>query len=209
MAGSGIVIVDDEEQDIDLVLETLVGIASRRMCVDYVSSSQEIVSEMKEKSTRSMKSKDSSKVQYVPYSALITDFNMDGLNGKQLIQIVTGRLYGIDKSVVKNVRNFNDVPDESVKQYLQDNFKNPAEYEFFRRRHEKLVIILHSSHSYGDGVNDIPEDIDFVHKNSNNACEQIVDILHYKNVLTDRDLKIFKNETEPHHSDYDIDSLFL
>ena len=195
MKSLGIVIVDDDENDITDVLETLVGIASRRMKVDYVSSSYEILSEMKDKIDSTGK----------PYGALITDFNMDGINGKQLIQVVTGRLHGIDKGVVKQIKSFSQVPDKEVRQYLRDNFKNPVEYERFRLKHQDIVIILHSGNSYGDSYNNLPDEIDFVHKNNRDACEQIVEILRDKNVLTERDLKIFNNEIQPRSYDFDTD----
>ena len=193
---SGIVIVDDEESDIDELRETLVGIVSRRMIVDYVSSSQEILVDMKEKA------------KCKPYSALITDFNMDGITGKQLIQIVTGRLNGIDNFVVPNITSFNQVEDAVLKECLCGAFTSVADYARFRLKYENIVMILHSSSNYGDGNNDLPDNVDFVHKRSSNPCEQIVDILRDKNVLTARELKIYKGEIQPKYFDCDDNFVF-
>lgn len=172
-----ILIVDDQEPCIELLMNLLQTAVSGRMAVDYVSSSFDVIAVME----------DFRKGEGRPYQALITDFNMDGVNGKQLLQVITGRLEGLNaRAMISNLRSFTDIEDQTLREYVQDNFSGVRQYRAFCARHDLLVKILFSGEQFGDGVDDLSDDIPFVLKTTD-AELHIGEILYEVGILTDQE----------------------
>jgi CheY-like chemotaxis protein len=172
-----ILIVDDQEHCIDLLMSLLQTAVDGRMAIDYVSSSLDVIGVME----------DLLKGEGQPYQALITDFNMDGVNGKQLLQVIAGRLEGLNAPVsVSALHSFADVEDQTLREHVQDNFSDVHQYREFCARHELLVKILFSGEQFGDGSDDLPDDIPFVLKTTG-AELRISEILHEAEILTDQE----------------------
>ena len=146
-----ILLVDDEEWNISALTEILDRCNGREKVYDYVSSSYEGLQQLYE----SMK-------EDVPYNAIIADFNMDDMNGKQLLRALIGCLgYDMPFSEIEDLETFDEVREvagieEEVVDSVEDIFGTFDEYKAFVRYYEEQDVarILFSGSYHGDNQKD-------------------------------------------------------
>jgi len=169
-----ILIVDDEEHRVHRLIRMLRA-ADLGMPIEYVSSSEDVVELMDSLATETRK----------PCRALITDHNMDGLTGKQLLQVVTGRLEHIAAPAdLHAIVRWDEVADRALREHLEANFQSLEHYRVFCARHTALVKVLYSSEPWGDGINDLPGDIPFVLK-VDGSEPSVIELLHDEGIVDD------------------------
>jgi len=138
----GLLIVDDEEWNVSKLSHLLHMYPGSDSFFDLVSSGEDAIQSLLEKMG-----------ERVGYQAIITDFNIGDIDGKQILQILSGR---IDEFVsLDDISSLDDIKaiDPELHYYI-DVFETLERYKRMVDQNSEIVKIMFSSTLYGDGSND-------------------------------------------------------
>lgn len=123
----------------EIDLEDLAGSCESPSQYDYASSVEDALTLLRDGAT---------------YEAVITDFNIGYLNGKQLLKIITGRLtpeFDIDKaSKMEDLK----AAEPEVYERIRNVFGTVKAYKSMVERNKNIAKVMFSSTLYGDGQQD-------------------------------------------------------
>jgi CheY-like chemotaxis protein len=146
-----ILLIDDEEWNITK-LHTILG--ARHVHVDYASMLEDALGLARE----------------TKYEGIVVDFNMDRLNGSQLLQLLKGDFEGSyvreDICSLQEIMNY----DPEIGEVIEENFEDFSDYCAFVDRFSGVSFALFSAHSqFGDAY--IPDEVYVGQKNNDDASD--------------------------------------
>jgi PleD family two-component response regulator len=154
--GMRILLIDDEEWNITKLTDLL---GSKHISYDYASALEDALSLAKENK----------------YDGVIVDFNMDRLNGSQLLQLFKGDFEG--NIVGENITDLNNIInyDSEIGEVIEETFGDFSEYSYFVERFRETRFALFSSHSEFGGAY-IPDGTYIGQKNNDDSYDYAVEI---------------------------------
>ncbi|MBS3168215.1 response regulator [Candidatus Woesearchaeota archaeon] len=132
-----ILIIDDEEWNISKLEEKL---REEGATIEYASTLDNLFEYLLIEPER--------------YEAIITDYNIDRLDGKRLISILRGRFGDLEVKIDTSFEEIEEV-DQEIASVLKDYFETPQEYNRLLQTTRNLTYVLFSSASYGNNLEDL------------------------------------------------------
>tara|TARA_Y100000310_G_scaffold345531_1_gene466103 strand:+ start:31178 stop:31681 length:504 start_codon:yes stop_codon:yes gene_type:complete len=155
-----VLLLDDEEWNISKLDETL---KLANFEVDYASNLENALTYLRRGTN---------------YAAIVTDFHMERLNGKQFISMIKG-LYEHEVGIDELSLGLVDAFDADIAQVVKDEFENFKEYLSLVKRFEDVPFVLFSSATYGDGCDNMNVFVELKNNQDHNDYRAEKNIVNY------------------------------
>jgi CheY-like chemotaxis protein len=142
-----VLLLDDEEWNISKLDEAL------KLCnfeVDYASTLNIALTYLRESQ----------------YDAVVTDFHMERLDGKQFISMLKG-IYGNCTTIEELTMEIIEDVDEDIAEVINEEFEEFNDYIALVKKMEDIPFVLFSSATYGDGYDNVSQHGVFVEQKNN------------------------------------------